>query len=163
MGGGQLPPGETSPIPYSTIILTPGSPFYPTAFVQQQTGGATPDLLVRWRASAIGDRDFTDTSEATRLVFGARGTFFSNWDYNAALLYSASDVTEKINNGYAVQSQILPLLNSGAINFFGPQTAAGQAALDATKFFGETLHTKTSLLSGSGPCQPSLGRWREDQ
>ena len=158
VGGGQLPPGETSPIPYSTIILTPGSPFYPIAFVQQQTGGATPDLLIRWRAAALGDRDLTDTSEATRLVFGSRGTFFSNWDYNAALLYSASDVTEKVNDGFAVQSRILPLLNSGAINFFGPQDAAGQAALDATEFFGETLHTKTSLLSGSGTVSTQFGQ-----
>ena len=110
----------------------PDESVYPTAFVVSQTGGATPDLLIRWRSGDIGNRDFTDTSEATRFVFGARGTFLTNWDYIAAFLYSASDVKEETNNGYAQLTKIMPLLNSGQINFFGPQTPAGQAALDAT-------------------------------
>ena len=157
VGGEQLPPGQVSGIPYSTIILTSASPFYPTAFVQQQTGGATPDLLIRWRASAVGDRDTTDTSEASRLVLGARGTF-SGWDYQTALLYSASDVKQKVNDGFVRLTQIMPLLNSGQINFFGPQTPEGQAALDATKFFGEALKTETSLLSLSGTVSTQLGQ-----
>jgi iron complex outermembrane receptor protein len=133
-------------LPYSTILLSPSSPFYPTAFVQSQTGGATPDLLVRWRSSALGNRDLTDTSEATRLNFGARG-IVGGWDYDAGFLYSRSNVVESLNDGYALYTRIMPLLNSGTINFFGPQTAAGQAALDATKFFGNSLETNTSLQS----------------
>ena len=155
VGGVDIRPG-VSGIPYSTILLSPTSPFYPTAFVVSQTGGATPDLLIRWRSGDIGNRDFTDTSEATRFVFGARGTFLTNWDYNAAFLYSASDVKEKTNDGYAQLTKIMPLLNSGQINFFGPQTPAGQAALDATKFNGETLHTKTSLASLQGTVSTQL-------
>jgi iron complex outermembrane receptor protein len=133
-------------LPYSTILLSPTSPFYPTAFVAGQTGGATPDLLVRWRSSALGDRDFTDTSEASRLNFGARGVV-GGWDYDAGFLYTKSNVVESINDGYALYTRIMPLLNSGTINFFGPQSAAGQAALNATKFFGDALETETSMQS----------------
>ncbi|HVG05115.1 MAG TPA: TonB-dependent receptor [Burkholderiaceae bacterium] len=158
VGGAPLPPGEVSGIPYSTIVLTSASPFYPTAFVQQQTGGATPDLLIRWRSSALGDRDTTDTSEATRLVLGARGTFLSNWDYDTALLYSRSEVKQTVNDGFVRLTQVMPLLNSGQINFFGPQTPAAQAALNATKFFGDALKTETSLLSLSGTMSTQLGR-----
>jgi iron complex outermembrane receptor protein len=156
VGGAPLPPGEVSGIPYSTIVLTSASPFYPTEFIQQQTGGATPDLLVRWRASAVGDRDTTDTSEATRLVLGARGTFLTSWDYDTAFLYSKSDVKQTVNDGFVRLTQIMPLLNSGQINFFGPQTPAGQAALDATKFFGDALKTETSLTSLSGTVSTQL-------
>ncbi len=157
VGGAQLPPGEVSGIPYSTIVLTSTSPFYPTAFVQSQTGGATPDLLIRWRASAVGDRDTTDTSEASRLVLGARGTW-SRWEYQTALLYSASDVKQTINDGFVRYTQIMPLLNSGQVNFFGPQTPAVQAALDATKFTGDALRTQTSLLSLSGTASTQFGQ-----
>lgn len=158
VGGAQLAPGQTSGIPYSTILLTPSSPYYPTAFVQQQTGGATPDLLVRWRAGDIGNRSMTDKSEATRLVLGARG-LAAGWEYEGSLLYSASNVTQRVNDGFAILSQVMPLLNSGQINFFGPQTPQGQAALDATEFVGQTLETKTSLTSIGGKAARDLAQW----
>jgi iron complex outermembrane recepter protein len=126
--------------------------------VQQQTGGATPDLLVRWRAGDIGNRSMTDKSEATRLVFGARGGA-AGWDYESAVLYSASNVTQRVNDGFAILTQVMPLLNSGQINFFGPQTPAGQAALDATEFRGQTLETKTSLTSLGGKATRDLAQW----
>jgi iron complex outermembrane receptor protein len=157
VGGERLPPGQTSPIPYSTILLTTANPNYPTAFVQSLTGGATPDLLVRWRAAALGDRDTTDTSEATRLVFGARG-LLGKWDYETALLYSASDVTQTVNDGFAYYSRILPVLNDPAVgvNFFGPNSPAAQAAIEATEFRGDALKTKTSLISLGGKASSDI-------
>jgi iron complex outermembrane recepter protein len=153
---------------FSTIVLSPTSPFYPTAFVQQQTGGATPDLLVRWRGSAVGDRSFTDTSKAPRMNLGIKGTAAS-WDYDAGALYSQSKVSEYLNDGYTLLTQILPILNSGQVNFFGPNSASVQAQLDATKFRGDALKTDTSLTSlyakgsrelmnlGGGPLAMALG------
>jgi iron complex outermembrane receptor protein len=156
VGGGPLPPGTTSPIPYSTILLTSASPFYPTAYVQGITGGATPDLLVRWRASLIGDRDLTDTSQATRLVGGLRGTA-GTWDYEGSLLYSGSKVKEEVNDGFAILSQTLPILNSGNVDFFGNGTPpATLAALDAAEFRGQTLKTETSLTSLGGKASSDI-------
>jgi iron complex outermembrane receptor protein len=156
VGGAPLPPGQVSPIPYSTILLTSASPFYPTAFVQGQTGGATPDLLIRWRANLTGNRDLTDTSKATRLATGLRGTAGS-WDYDGAFLYSASNVTERVNDGFAILSQTLPILNSGNVDFFGNGTTAPTlAALEAAEFHGQTLETKTSLMSIGGKASSDL-------
>jgi iron complex outermembrane receptor protein len=157
VGGLPVPGGGTSPIPYSTILLTSASPFYPTAYVQGLTGGATPDLLVRWRANLTGNRDLTDTSQATRFVGGLRGTA-GTWDYEGSLLYSASKVTEKVNDGFAIISQTLPILNSGNVDFFGNGTSAATlAALEAAEFHGQTLKTQTSLTSLNGKASSDIG------
>ena len=134
-------------VAYSTIILRPTSPFYPTAYVRQQTGGTTPDLLIRWRATPLGNRDITDIGEAPRLALGVKGNS-AGWDWDAGFLYSGSKVTEKTNNGFVIQSQVLPILNSGIVDFFNvTQPAATQAALDATQFRGETFKVKTDITS----------------
>ncbi len=158
VGGGQLPPGQTSPIPYSTILLTAASPFYPTAYVTGITGGATPDLLIRWRANLIGNRDLTDTSNATRLVTGLRGTA-GTWDYEGALLYSESRVVEHVNDGFAVLSRTLPILNSGNVDFFGNGTTAPVLAqLADAEFHGDSLKTKTTLTSVGGKASSDLAQ-----
>ena len=41
----------------------------------------------------------------------------------------------------------MPLLNSGQVNFFGPNTPDIQAQLDATQFIGDAYTTKTSTQS----------------
>ncbi len=75
-----------------------------------------------------------------------------------ALLYSASEVKQTVNDGFVRLTQIMPLLNSGQVNFFGPQTPAVQAALDATKFTGDALKTQTSLFSLSGTASTQVGQ-----
>ena len=129
---------------FSTIILSPSSPYYPTAFVQGLTGGATPDLSVFYRSVVTGNRDITDTSDQPRAVFGVKGSV-SGWDYDANVLYSETKLTEHVNNGYPSQLALLPLFNSGQVNFFGPNTAAVQAQVDATQYHGDAYSTKTSL------------------
>ena len=131
---------------FSTIVLSSTSPFYPTAYVQSQTGGATPDLLVRWRAGAAGNRDLTDISEAPRLAFGVKGTTMG-WDVDAGFLHSQSKVTEQVNNGFPSLSAILPLLNSGNVNFFGPNTDAINAQIQATNFRGNAFEITSTIDS----------------
>ncbi|MEO8526432.1 MAG: TonB-dependent receptor, partial [Caldimonas sp.] len=129
----------------STIILQPSSPFYPTAYVQGITGGATPDLLVRYRGQT-GNRDLTDTAQAPRVVAGLKGAV-AGWDVDAAALYSENKLTEHDNNGWPQLTRILPLLNSGTVNFFGPNTPDVQAQLDATNFNQDAFKIKTSITS----------------
>ena len=148
-----LPPNHPlfNVAPYNganTILLTTASAFYPTGFVQGITGGPTPDLLVRYR-SQTGNRDLTDISEAPRAVAGIKGSALG-WDVDAALLYTESKVREHDNNGWPVTSEILPLLNSGTVNFFGPNTPAIQSALLATNFNGDAYTIKTSITSLGG-------------
>src|SRR5882672_2545046 len=106
--GGVLTP---TPIPYSTIVMTSANFYYPTAYVQAQSGGPTPDLLIRYRAIPSGNRDLTDTSESPRLTLGVKGTLAS-WDFDAAFLHSANKLTETINGGYPQLTKIMPLLNN---------------------------------------------------
>jgi iron complex outermembrane recepter protein len=132
--------------PSSTIILTSASAFYPTAYIQGLTGGATPDLFVRYRAAVNGNRDITDISEAPRVTLGIRGTAAS-WDFDTAFLHSQSKVREQVNDGYPIYSKVLPLLNSGTVNFFGPNTADIDAQLRATNFTGDSFRVTSSLTS----------------
>ena len=140
---------------FATIHLLPTSPYYPTAFVQAQTGGATPDLDVFYRSVITGNRDLTDTSKQPRGVVGAKGKL-GTWDYDVAFLYSETKLIETANSGYPSYLGILPLLNSGQVNFFGPNTPAVQALADATQFIGDAYSTKTSLESISASMSGEL-------
>jgi len=131
---------------FDTIILKPSSPFYPTAYVQSITGGPTPDLDVRYRSFGTGLRDITDIAEQPRGVIGIKGSFM-DWDFDAGFLSTETKLTERVNNGYPSLLKILPLLNSGTVNFFGPNTPEVQAELDATQFRGTAFTTKTSINS----------------
>ncbi|MFO1272582.1 MAG: TonB-dependent receptor [Rubrivivax sp.] len=130
----------------STILLNSSSPYYPTAFVTGLTGGATPDLLVRYRAAVNGNRDITDIAVSPRVVAGVRGSA-AGWDFDSALLYSGSQVRERANDGWPVLTKLMPLLNSGRVNFFGPNTPDVEAEIRATNFNGDTFKVETALTS----------------
>ena len=138
----------------ATILLNPSSPFYPTAFVKSITGGPTPVLDIRYRSVLTGGRDYTDTSRQPRLTLGLKGTS-AGWDFDAGFLYSQTQLREHDNDGWPLYSKILPLLNSGQVNFFGPNAPATVAALQATNFIGDSYKTRTTLAefeaSGSRP------------
>ena len=140
-----LPP---SPFAFTTVVLKSSSPYYPTATVQSVTGGATPDILIRYRAVDSGNRDFVDTSEQPRGVIGVKGVA-AGWDYDASFLYGQTKLTENYRNGAPLYSKLLPLLNSGQVNFFGPNTPDIEAQIRAANFVGDAYTTKTSIESFS--------------
>ena len=121
----------------STFLLPPTSPFYPTALAEAAGVGGEP-LNLRYRAYALGLRDTTDENEAYQGVAGIKGTAF-NWDWDFDFIYSRNETRSRPNGGFARYSQIVPLLNSGVVNPFGPNTPEVQALVDATQFREETL------------------------
>jgi iron complex outermembrane recepter protein len=134
---------------FSTILLQPSSPYYPTSFVQAQERAAgtpndLPALDIRYRSFITGNRDVTDRSEQPRFVAGIKGTIVG-WDFDGSFLYSETKLVEHVNSGYPLLTKILPLLNSGTVNFFGPSPANVQAQALATNFVGDAYSTKTSL------------------
>ena len=141
----------------STIILKPSSAFYPTAYVTGITGGATPDLLVRYRAAESGGRDFTDIATSPRFVLGAKGDA-AGWDFDASFLYTGNKVVEQINGGYPINSKILPLLNSGTVNFFAPNTPAIVSQIQAANFTGDAFTVKTSITGVGAKISRDLTR-----
>jgi len=141
----------------SVILLRPGTPFYPTAFIQSQLspGDPLPPLTVFYRSNETGNRDLTDHSEAPRLVLGLRGVN-SEWEWETAFLRSQSKVREQVNDGYPANSKILPILNSGRVNFFGPNTPEVQAELRAANFTGDAFNVKSTLTSVSAKASREL-------
>ena len=142
--------------PTSTILLTPASAFYPTAFANAQYGG-TPNLLVRYRSAETGNRDLTDIADFFRLVGGIRGTFVG-WDYDASLLHVQTNLREVVNNGFPSLAAILPVLNGGNFNPFGPQPATTEAQIQASQFRGDAWKTKTTTDSAAGKVSRDLTR-----
>ena len=92
----------------------------------------------------------TDSPETTK------GTA-AGWDYDTSVLYSEVRVKDELLSGFPLYSQIMPLLDSGVINPFGPTTDPNAlAAAKATEFLGEDISTKTSLASLSGTASRQL-------
>jgi iron complex outermembrane receptor protein len=131
-----------------TFLLRPSSPYYPDAATRATIPGfvGTPNLLIRYRSVITGNRDLTNLSDQLRGVLGVRGTV-NAWDYDASLLHIDTQLKERVNGGYPALTKILPLLDSGQVNPFGPNTPAVQAAADATQFHGNAYQTKTSIDS----------------
>jgi len=135
----------STPSGASEILLPPTSPFYPHQLAQQ--AGVDGELLnVRYRCVECGNRDTTDTNEAYQIVAGIKGSAW-NWDFDGAFNYSQNTSNEKLNGGFPLFSRILPLLNSGLVNLFGPNTPAITQEVLATNFNGTTFDSK---LKGYG-------------
>jgi iron complex outermembrane receptor protein len=136
---------------FSTIVMSPVDPAYPTAYMQGVVGAGNPlpNIAVRYRSAVTGNRDLTDISTAPRLTFGLRGEV-AGWDFDGAFLHTQSKVREQVNGGYPSQSAILPLLNSGTVNLWGPNSDAINAALQATNFTGDAFHIQSTIDSVGG-------------
>jgi iron complex outermembrane recepter protein len=133
----------------AAFLLGPSSPYYPTAFAAAN-GQAGQPLNVIYRDFANGSRESLDTANTLRLVGGFKGDT-GGWDFDSWLLYSQVKVREDLVSGYPEYSEIMPLLDSGVINPFGPTTdpTALAAAQNAT-FVGQDFNTKTSIASLNG-------------
>ena len=131
--------------PVATFLLPPSSPYYPGAFVAANLPSLVGEpLLIRYRTVPLGGRQFRDVTDVNRLVFGAKGTA-AGWDYDTGVLYTQSKVKEYTTGGIALYTKILPLLNSGVINPFGPSSPAAEQALQNTVFNGLAYSSKTSI------------------
>ncbi|HEY6927340.1 MAG TPA: TonB-dependent receptor [Steroidobacteraceae bacterium] len=131
------------------FLLPPTSPYYPAAWAAANNVGGQPLNLI-YRDFANGLRNTLDTANTVRLVGGVKGDS-GGWDYDASLLYSQIQVTENLESGYPLYSKIMPLLDQGNINPFGPTSDpnALAAAQDAV-FRGQDFKSKTSVTSLNG-------------
>jgi iron complex outermembrane receptor protein len=131
------------------FLLPPSSPYYPAAFAARY-GIAGQPLNLIYRDFANGPRLTEDTADTTRVAVGFRGDT-GGWDYDTWFLYSQVKVHEDLLAGYALYSKMMPLLDSGVINPFGPTNdpnALAEAQSDT--FVGQDFQSKTSLTSLNG-------------
>ena len=127
-----------------TITLPPDSPFYPTAEAIAAGVNGQP-LNVRWRAVESGNRDSTDTNEQWQVVAGLKGTF-GRWDWDAAATFNEGTTNQKLNGGFPLRSVIVPLLNSGRVNLFGPNTPEITQEVQAANYNGTTFDGKATSM-----------------
>jgi len=134
------------------ITIQPNSPYYPHEVAAQFGLDGTP-LGVRWRTYDNGLRDKTDTNEHGSIYTGVKGSAWG-WDWDGTLYYNTGKTIEHTNGGYFDYRILQPLLNSGQINFFGPNTPAVIAMEQAANINADLVDTEAKSygvdFKGSG-------------
>ena len=139
--------GPNGDIP-ATVTISPSSPFYPRAAAT--AAGVNGQVLnVRYRSVLTGNRDTTDTNNGYQLVGGLKGAF-GRWDADFSYTYAEGKTKEILNGGFPLYSRLLPLLNGGTVNLFGPNTDAIAQQVAGSNFNGETFHGKSSSAGFQG-------------
>ena len=127
------------------IIMQPSSPYYPTAYLTEYAPSHVGNPInVRYRAVLNGNRDITDKNEGWQIVGGVEGSW-KNWDINVAGFYNETEVKETLNGGFPQLSLLVPLLNTGLVNFFGETPADVVSQVKATNFNGLAFKGGTKM------------------
>jgi len=141
-----IQPGPVSEVfPYGpakqtdgTILLQPTSPFYPHDIAAAAGIDGTP-LDVRYRTFDNGFRDTTDTNEHWNITGGVKGTW-ANWDWDFSGFYNEGKTKERLNSGFQDLRLLYPILQSGVVNFFGPNTPDVVALERSANFVGDIFN-----------------------
>ena len=104
------------------------------------------DLNVRYRCIPCGNRQLQDTNTGWQTVAGVKGSAW-NWDFDGSFNYSSNKSKEETQGGYPLYTQIVPLLSSGVVNLFGPNTPTINSLIQSFNFNAETFNAK---LKGYG-------------
>ena len=144
----------------ATITVQPTSPFYPHAAAAAAGVDGKP-LNVRYRAVENGLRDATDTNTGYQLVGGIKGSIADRWDADLSYSYAQGKTEEKDNGGWLLYSCELPLLNSGNVNLFGPNTPAVLQQLQGCTYHGTVLSGKATTQAVNGKVSGDLLTWSQ--
>jgi iron complex outermembrane receptor protein len=139
-GSSQTPSSTTGRADY---LYPGGGRWYPTAAVDEVAPGYRGDLVIAWRIVDGGQRRTMVTNEMKRAVVGAEGSFL-NWDYKAGLLVAEATAKEDFLTGNYSDERLVLGLATGDINPFGPNDAAGLAALASAELSGNNRDSKTT-------------------
>jgi len=130
----------------AAITLMPSSPFYPHAIAQDAGIDGEP-LDVWYRTVDNGFRDTTDTNENWQIVGGLKGSWHG-FDWDGSLFYAQGNTTEHVNGGFEDYTRLLPILNSGVVNFFGPNTSDVVALERSANFIGDAFKGTSKNYGG---------------
>ena len=118
-------------LPAGTATVPVGAPA-PTNFPGLGVG-----YIANWRQVPAGKRTSESDTTTERLLAEMTGSL-AGFDYRAAIGQSKNSVNEGTRDGYTNNSLIAAGVRNGTINPFGPQSAAGLAAINAAKLNGDT-------------------------
>lgn len=144
LGSSQTPSTTTGKDDY---LYPGGGKYYPTAAVDAIAPGYRGDLVLAWRMVDGGQRRTQVTNDVTRTVVGAEGTM-AGFDYKAALVYAEGKAREDFLTGNFSDARLVQALKTGLINPWGPNDAAGLAALKGAELSGNNRKSKTSNAGG---------------
>jgi iron complex outermembrane receptor protein len=164
---------KVAPTPVSMIIPR-SHPNYPPGAPDNEPGGGVN--VVNWRTVPAGKRTNENETVAQRGVIDIQGSLGAGWDYKAGIYKGKNESEDTFTNGYinydAVQNGVL----AGVINPFGPQTPAGEAALQAAKILAPVLKAEGDVTAvdarvnkdlaqlAAGPLAMAVGaEWRKEK
>jgi iron complex outermembrane recepter protein len=131
------------------FLYPAAGPYYPTTVTLPSGTIVRPTgaLPIAYRLKQGGLRTNRSDSEESRLVVGLQGSVWG-WDYNTAYNTSKSEASDNYIDGWVRESKLKPAIATGLIDVFSgkPQTAAGQALIDAAKIL-ETVRTSESKVT----------------
>jgi len=126
------------------MTLPPTSPHYPAAYVAGLPGGDPAAPLELWyRTVDLGPRVDRANVNQWNAAVGMQGTV-KGWDYALAGTYTSNRQVDDLVSGYVYESKFGPLLRSGAINPFGPNTGAVLEAMRATQVTAQASDNRAS-------------------
>ena len=104
------------------------------------------DVIVKYRAVGLGNRERESEAIAYDLQVGARGLLNSGWDWNLSTSYGAYELRTDMTKGNAVISEINDLIAEGAFNPFSADAAGGIQGAAYQPWY-ETKTTTTRIES----------------
>jgi len=116
-----------NPTTLSGVTWAAVNPFLPKPVNDTRT------FEVRFRATELGNRTNEVTSDARRVVVGAKGTLFGDWDYTAGASYAQNQVKDRYTDGYFKFNELLQAVKDGKVNPFGASPAAGKALIQSLR------------------------------
>jgi iron complex outermembrane recepter protein len=133
------------------------SPFFPAGATPTVGGVLDPTVgdgvtrapggTVNWRLVPAGKRTSGDDTTTERTMAEVQGILMG-WDYRTAIGTSQNKSEANVKRGYVSDDQIALGIWNGVINPFGPQTAAGAAAIEAAQNVAPTQIGKNKVNFG---------------
>lgn len=126
------------------ITLPASSPFYPAAYVAgQENGHRDLPLVLQYRTMELGPRvDVADVNQWNGVV-GLQGTMMG-WSYQLAANFTTNRQVDNYVSGSVYESKFGPLLSSGVVNPFGPNTDSVLELMRATQVTGVANDNRAS-------------------
>lgn len=157
------PDGSANPYfpgaPGSVPMAIPYDPSYTVAKMNPRPGvNLQPGfIIVKWRALAGGNRVDTTTNDQQRFLASLDGTV-AGWDYQAGLAYNENKVKQMVS-GYSDGNKIAAAMANGVINPFGPNDAAGEAAIADALMGGNLMNHTGKVWVADARASRELGDW----
>ena len=118
-------------------------PYYQNLSAYIPTFDPTKKIAYRWRCTTCGGRTIETTTDAYRLLLGAEGVVFGNWDYKLGASTAGSQAESLLGQGYLFTDSMVAALGSGKVNpWLAPgqsQTAEALALIDGASARGTRL------------------------